>query len=77
MSPKFTLNKDEYWNKVYGCWLGKNAGGTLGTPLEKIFGQEEMFDVWWYPKLLPGGMPNDDLEIQIVWLQALKKGACI
>ncbi|MBS7612309.1 ADP-ribosylglycohydrolase family protein [Candidatus Bathyarchaeota archaeon] len=69
---KVKLARETYYDKVYGCWLGKNAGGTLGGPLERIFGQEEMFDVWWYPKLIEGGIPNDDLEIQLVWLQALK-----
>ncbi|RJS74794.1 ADP-ribosylglycohydrolase family protein [Candidatus Bathyarchaeota archaeon] len=66
------LSKKTYYDKVYGCWLGKNAGGTLGGPLEQIWGKEEMFDVWWYPKLVEGGIPNDDLEIQLVWLQAIK-----
>jgi ADP-ribosylglycohydrolase len=67
------LSKEEYYNKVYGCWLGKNAGGTLGTPLESGWGKEEMFDVWWYPKLQEGGLPNDDLELQLIWLQALEE----
>ncbi|HHV80829.1 TPA: ADP-ribosylglycohydrolase family protein, partial [bacterium] len=66
------LNEKEYYDKVYGCWLGKNAGGTLGTPLESGWGKEEMFDVWWYPKLQEGGLPNDDLELQLIWLQALE-----
>jgi len=67
------LSLETYRDKVYGCWIGKNAGGTVGEPLERIWGQEEMFDVWWYPKLVEGGIPNDDLEIQLVWLQALKE----
>ncbi|MGC8577543.1 MAG: ADP-ribosylglycohydrolase family protein [Thermoproteota archaeon] len=67
------ISRDTYYDKVCGCLLGKNAGGTLGGPLERIFGEEEMFDVWWYPKLVEGGIPNDDLEIQLVWLQALKE----
>lgn len=66
------LSEKEYYDKVYGCWLGKNAGGTLGTPLESGWGKEEMFDVWWYPKLQEGGLPNDDLELQLIWLQALE-----
>ena len=69
---KLKIGRDLYWDKVYGCWLGKNAGGTLGGPLEDLYGREEMFDVWWYPKLVEGGIPNDDLEIQLVWLQALR-----
>jgi len=69
---KVKLGIETYRDKVYGCWIGKNAGGTLGGPLEQMFGQEEMFDVWWYPKLVEGGIPNDDLEIQLVWLQAIR-----
>ena len=56
------LSQETYRDKVYGCWIGKNAGGTVGGPLERIWGQDEMFDVWWYPKLAGGGIPNDDLE---------------
>ncbi|MBO3763369.1 MAG: ADP-ribosylglycohydrolase family protein [Thermoproteota archaeon] len=67
------IDKRTYYDKVCGCLLGKNAGGTLGGPLERIYGEEKMFDVWWYPKLVEGGIPNDDLEIQLVWLQALKE----
>ena len=67
------LSWHDYYDKVYACWLGKNCGGTLGTPLERAYGQEEMFDVWWYPQLKEGGMPNDDLEIQLIWLKALKE----
>ena len=67
------LSEVEYYNKVYGCWLGKNVGGTLGGPLESAWGKKEMFDVWWYPELKKGGLPNDDLEMQLVWLQALEE----
>jgi len=67
------LTEQEYYDKVYGCWLGKNVGGTLGTPLENMWGKEEMFDVWWYPKLQEGGLPNDDLELQLIWLQAIEE----
>jgi hypothetical protein len=67
------INGSLFYDKVYGCWLGKNAGGTLGTPLEKTFGQEEPFDVWWYPELREGGLPNDDLEIQLAWLKAVEE----
>jgi len=67
------LSEEDYLDKVYGCWLGKNCGGTLGTPLENAYGKEELFDVWWYPKLQEGGIPNDDLEMQLIWLQALEK----
>ncbi|MFT3889128.1 MAG: ADP-ribosylglycohydrolase family protein [Arachnia sp.] len=67
------LESEEYRDRVYGCWQGKNAGGTLGTPLEKAWGQDDPFDVWWYPELKEGGLPNDDLEMQLVWLKALEE----
>ncbi|MEQ7011043.1 ADP-ribosylglycohydrolase family protein [Actinopolymorpha sp. B17G11] len=67
------INGSVFSDKVYGCWLGKNAGGTLGTPLEKAFGEPEPFDVWWYPELREGGLPNDDLEIQLGWLKAIEE----
>lgn len=67
------LGGEDYYDRVYGCWQGKNAGGTLGTPLEKAFGEEEPFDVWWYPELAEGGLPNDDLEMQLAWLKAAEE----
>ena len=66
------LASDTFRDKVMGCWLGKNCGGTLGTPVETAWGQEEMYDIWWYPELQSGGLPNDDLEMQLVWLEALR-----
>ena len=61
-----------YRDKVLGCWHGKNIGGTLGGPLEEKFGRHELFSVDWYPELPEGGIPNDDLELQLIWLQALQ-----
>lgn len=60
-------------DRVYGCWQGKNAGGTLGTPLEEAWGRDEPFDVWWYPELQEGGLPNDDFEMQLAWLKAAEE----
>lgn len=31
---KIRLSKKEYIDKVKGCWIGKNIGGTLGAPFE-------------------------------------------
>ena len=67
------LNSPSFREKVYGCWLGKNCGGTLGAPLEEAWGRPELFDVWWYPQLQEGGIPNDDLEMQLIWLKALEE----
>lgn len=65
-----TINRDELRNKIYGCWMGKNIGGTLGGPFE---GRREILDVTGYvtPKGEP--LPNDDLDLQLVWLKAVQE----
>jgi len=64
------LNEQEYYRKVYGGWLGKNIGGTLGAPLE---GRMELLDLTFYSKLPEGPLENDDLDLQLVWLHALEQ----
>lgn len=65
-----TLNEQEYINKVYGGWMGKNIGGTLGGPME---GQMELMNWTFYSQKFDGPMPNDDLDLQLVWLHALEQ----
>lgn len=67
------LASDRYRDAVLGCWIGKNAGGTLGAPLEDLYTTEEPHAIDWYPELREGGIPNDDLEMQLVWLLALEE----
>lgn len=67
------LDPAVYRDKVLGCWHGKNIGGTLGGPLEEKFGRDELFNVDWYPDLPEGGIPNDDIELQLLWLQAIQE----
>jgi ADP-ribosylglycohydrolase len=67
------LCESVYRDKVMGCWLGKNAGGTLGTPLEKAYGYREPFNISFYTRIQESGSPNDDLELQIIWLMALEE----
>ena len=58
------------YDKIYACWLGKNIGGTLGTPVE---GRMEVMDLTWYPRLDPrGALPNDDLDLQLLNLHAME-----
>lgn len=66
------LNRAVYRDKVLGCWLGKNIGGTIGAPDEW---QRRVNNVTFYPqKDLDGNpMPNDDLDIQLLWLCALEE----
>ena len=58
-------------DKVLGCWNGKNIGGVLGAPLE---GQRQVNDVSFYLQDLNGNPPpNDDLDLQLVWLNAVER----
>ena len=65
------LDINSYRNKVLGCWNGKNIGGTLGAPYECTRG---VFDISYYTQELNGQpLPNDDLDLQLVWLNAVEK----
>ncbi|MGI5819503.1 MAG: ADP-ribosylglycohydrolase family protein [Armatimonadota bacterium] len=64
------LNRDEMFDRVMGCWLGKSIGGTLGMPLE---GRKGLFDLTYYDPVPEGAIFNDDLDIQLVWLRALQE----
>ncbi len=66
------LNSKLLYDKIMGCWNGKNIGGVLGAPLE---GQRGVFDVQFYlQKDMDGNPPpNDDLDLQLVWLAAAEK----
>lgn len=63
------INKNWYRDKLYACWLGKNIGGTLGAPYE---GVTHTLDIKGY-KSKPGEpLPNDDLDLQLLWLYVLE-----
>ena len=64
------LNYDLYRDKVYACWVGKNIGGTMGTPYE---GTRDVLDVKGYVTKPGEVLPNDDLDIQLVWLDAVRR----
>ena len=65
------LSYETYLNKVKACWLGKNIGGTLGAPFE---GKRGTFDVEYYTHDLSlGVLANDDLDFQLVFLNAAEK----
>ncbi len=65
------INEREFHSKVLGCWMGKNIGGTLGAPMEWKRG---LLDLDFYAQKLDGEpLPNDDLDIQLLWLVALEE----
>ncbi len=60
-----------YHDRVLGCWMGKNIGGTLGAPFEFI---RQINDVSFYTQDLGGEpLPNDDLDLQLLWLIAMEE----
>src|SRR5208283_4598668 len=68
--PVVNLNEEEFRDRVFACWLGKNVGGTLGMPFE---GLRQINDVDFYTDVKPGEpAANDDLDLQLLWLKALQ-----
>lgn len=69
MSIEMKLNRKDMMNRILGCWIGKNIGGTMGTPYE---GTQSLNDISGFcsPKGEP--LPNDDLDLQLVWLKAVR-----
>ena len=64
-----TYNKEELRDKIYACWMGKSIGGTLGAPYEWC---QEILDVKGFTSEPGNPLPNDDLDLQLVWLYALE-----
>ncbi len=65
------MDRNEYRDRVNGCWLGKNIGGTLGMPMEW---ERSKNSVTYYTHDITGEpLPNDDLDIQILWLLAMEE----
>lgn len=63
------LGRQTYLEKVYACWLGKNIGGTLGGPHE---GKPGPLELTFYDPVPTEPAPNDDLDLQLIWLHALE-----
>ncbi|MCS7253565.1 MAG: ADP-ribosylglycohydrolase family protein [Armatimonadota bacterium] len=64
------INEAEFVDKVYACWLGKTIGGTLGMPFE---GKRQMHNLVFYEPVPKEPVPNDDLDLQLLWLKALEE----
>ncbi len=67
---KIAINQAVYRDKVYACWQGKNVGGTMGTPFEN---QPGPLNVMGYTTPKGEPLPNDDLDLQLVWLRAMEE----
>ena len=63
------LNYEVYKDKVRACWIGKNIGGTLGGPFENV---REKLNITGFVTQKGEALPNDDLDLQLVWLHAME-----
>ena len=64
------INRAQLRNKIHGCFIGKNIGGTMGAPFE---GKRELLDIPGYTTPKGEPLPNDDLDLQLVWLKAMEQ----
>ncbi len=64
------IDKNVYLDKVYACFMGKNIGGTVGYPME-FARQANVIDG--YDPSISFPMPNDDLDLQLLWLIMLEE----
>ena len=65
-----TLSLETYRKKLRGCFVGKAVGGTLGMVME---GHLETRPFTFYDPVPTGMVANDDLDLQVVWLECLRK----
>ena len=64
------MGYEEYYNKVYGGWLGKCIGGAAGAPVEGI---KKIIPCDDFRKMMQPDVPNDDLDIQLLWLEVIQE----
>ena len=63
-----TMDKTVLRDKIYGCWFGKCLGGAVGMPYEGVPYTVNMTE----ESIHLSDVPNDDLELQLVWLETLR-----
>ena len=70
-----TIDYKTFIDKVHGCWYGKCLGGAAGAPVE---GVKKLIPVKDFTEIFNPDLPNDDLDIQLLWLDVLEnKGTII
>ena len=64
------IKRKEYFDRVYGGWLGKCIGGAAGAPVEGI---KKLLPYEDYKALMRPDLPNDDLDLQLLWLEVMEE----
>lgn len=66
----YKIDHSDYLKKLKHCFMGKAIGGTLGMPLEGLINTKEMT---YYDPVPEKMLENDDLDLQVVWLEVIKR----
>lgn len=61
---------NNYYDKILGCWLGKCLGGNIGQPFE---GMKQRMHIEFTREFVEKAIPNDDLDLQILWLDVINR----
>jgi hypothetical protein len=61
------ISYERYFDKVRGGWIGKCLGGTIGC----FEGTKQITNLTIYDLLPDTMVANDDLDIQLVWMDVL------
>lgn len=64
------MKYQDYLDKVHGGWLGKCLGGAAGVAVE---GLKKLIAYPHYKETIRTDLPNDDLDLQLLWLEVLQK----
>ena len=64
------LSFGTYHDRVLGGWFGKCLGGAAGAPVEGI---KNITNVASFREIIDTTLPNDDLDIQLLWLELLRE----
>ena len=65
------ISFDTLADKIRGCWQGKTLAV---SSVRRLRGYRKVNDVSFYTQDLEKGLPpNDDLDLQLVWLNAVEK----
>lgn len=71
----YKIEYTTFLDKVHGCWYGKCLGGAAGAPVEGI---KKVIEVGDFSEIFNPDLPNDDLDLQLLWMDVLKnKGTII
>ena len=65
-----TISYQTYLDKITGCFIGKAVSGNIGAPHE---GVKMPMDFAFRPDMIDCSRPNDDLDLQILWLDTVER----